>query len=136
MQSTGEEVQLSHDFVRTAKMSSYGLILLGPVLHNWYKALNMLTRNSKSVNVTSAHKTGFMNKPIVVKIKNGLKQTIIDQTTAGPFCVAMFMVYMTAVDGKDVVEKLDRDYLTAMKIYYKIWPIIQFGTFILSSNLC
>jgi protein Mpv17 len=129
MNITGEEdVHLSHDFVRTAKMCSYGLILLGPVLHNWYKALNMLTK-AKPIQNVSTTKTGFMHSQRVVQIKNGLKQTFVDQTTAGPFCVAMFMVYMTAVDGKNVVEKLERDYVNAMKIYYKIWPLIQFSKY-------
>uniref|UniRef100_A0ABM0M4S3 Mpv17-like protein 2-like n=1 Tax=Saccoglossus kowalevskii TaxID=10224 RepID=A0ABM0M4S3_SACKO len=76
-------VTLRHDWGRTARMFSIGLVL-GPFNHYWY---------------------GFLDRLLPAKtIAVVIRKILLDQTVASPFFAASYFIGMGALEG----EKLER----------------------------
>jgi protein Mpv17 len=113
-----------YDWKRTAKMSSFGLFVVGPLLHQWYKLLHRIT--AKSILPGGVEPSKFS------QIYSGMKQVLIDQTVfAGP-SLALFFIYMNLIEGKDwteVYNKMSNVFWDTLIMNWKVWPAVQFINF-------
>ncbi|KAL7276248.1 hypothetical protein RUND412_000755 [Rhizina undulata] len=102
------------DFERLFRFMAWGCII-APVQLRWLQFLNRNFPPSK---------TGGIVAP--------LKKVALDQIIFAPAGLGAFFSYMTLAEGgsrKDVVEKLDNVYFTALKSNYMVWPMVQMINF-------
>ncbi|KAL9644679.1 hypothetical protein ABK040_012333 [Willaertia magna] len=109
-----------YNFNRTLKMASYGLLLIGPTLHLWYKFLD---KTFKTTNITKR-----------VIFINAMKQMVVDQTIFAPFSILQFLTYMGLVERhlwKDIYEKMKKELLPTLIANWMIWPLVQIINFVI-----
>lgn len=100
------------DSRRLAKMGGYGLFVVGPLMHNWFKVLELL--------VTQSGPTGAVMK------------VCVDQMFMAPLSTALFFTVMGLVDGNNLSQiqsKLGKVFWPTLMVNYKIWPAVQFLNF-------
>lgn len=100
------------DESRTMRSAIFGLCLAGPMMHYWYGFLG-----------------GRIGGTGLVK---GIKTMLVDQTCFAPVIIATFFTSQSLLEGKSVKEtkeKLQKDYLYALKGNYVLWPAAQLINF-------
>ncbi|XP_078255546.1 mitochondrial inner membrane protein Mpv17-like isoform X1 [Rhinoraja longicauda] len=101
-----------HNIKRTIKMTTVGLIYVGPILCKWYRYLDQL---------------------IVEKTKTAIfKKMLLDQFALAPCFLAGFMVVTGVLGGlsrEKIYLKFEQNYKTTMMSNYCIWPAAQLLNF-------
>ena len=93
-------------------MTVMGAFIIGPSLRSWYILLDKII---KGTSTTAA-----------------LKKMLLDQGVWAPFFIAGFFTVSDSLDGKSIKqikEKLDTAYFSALKVNYMIWPWVQLANF-------
>jgi protein Mpv17 len=120
----GYSATSSYDYARTAKMSSYGFFVVGPLLHQWYKVLNRFAPKQALL-------PGVVGAPSKFQqVAGGMKQVAIDQIAFAPPSLALFFFYMNLIEGKSWVEvwnKLSAVFWSTLIVNWKVWPLVQFS---------
>ena len=101
-----------YDVMRTLRFTSIGTVLVGPVLFYWY---GFLARTF----------TGHTVAPV-------LKRLAMDQLVFAPLFIPTFMTSVLVLEGKNtcaIKERLQQDYLSALRANYTIWPPAMFFNF-------
>ncbi|KAL0739390.1 hypothetical protein Bca4012_015600 [Brassica carinata] len=102
----------SYDFVRTARMAGYGLLILGPTLHYWFNLMSRL----------------FPKRDLITTFK----KMAMGQTVYGPTMNVIFFSLNAALQGEngtEIVARLKRDLLPTMMNGVMYWPMCDFITF-------
>ncbi|KAG2277973.1 hypothetical protein Bca52824_060528 [Brassica carinata] len=102
----------SYDLVRTARMGGYGLCVLGPTLHCWFNFMSRLLPRQDFI-------TTF-------------KKMAMGNIIYGPVMMVTFFslnALLQGEGGSDIVARLKRDFLPAMRNCIMYWPICDFITF-------
>ncbi|WCJ35531.1 Peroxisomal membrane 22 kDa (Mpv17/PMP22) family protein [Euphorbia peplus] len=102
----------SFDLIRTSRMASYGLLLLGPSQHIWFN---------------------FMSKALPKRdVLSTLKKTFLGQSVYGPANAIVFFSYNAALQGEnrdEIAARLKRDVIPTLKAGLCYWPICDFFTY-------
>ena len=117
--------QSTYDYVRTAKMASYGLIMIGPTLHLWYKVLDRYVARKYPANYVQTKRE---------KTMNAIRQMVVDQTLFAPLALVQFLGYMGLIEGKpiqSIVDKLKVDMMPTLVANWYLWPAVQMINFAL-----
>eukprot|EP00455_Lapot_gusevi_P049704 TRINITY_DN709_c0_g1_i3.p1 TRINITY_DN709_c0_g1~~TRINITY_DN709_c0_g1_i3.p1 ORF type:complete len:187 (-),score=2.28 TRINITY_DN709_c0_g1_i3:137-697(-) len=117
LEQTIERSQNGHKFDvwRTLRMTSYGLIFVGPVVGKWFRYLER---------IAPAHH-GF---------RSVFKKVLIDQVVFAPLTTVGFFAAMGAMEGKrshEIRAKLENSFVDTMIVNYYIWPAVQLINFYL-----
>ncbi|XP_076919267.1 uncharacterized protein LOC143579999 [Bidens hawaiensis] len=102
----------SLDLIRTLRMATFGLLLLGPVQHVWF---NLLGRILPKRDMTTT-----------------FKKLIVGQIFYGPSCTAVFFIYNAFLQGESGIEislRLKRDLLPTLTGGLMYWPVCDFFTY-------
>ncbi|KAG2303149.1 hypothetical protein Bca4012_061479 [Brassica carinata] len=102
----------SYDLVRTARMGAYGLLILGPVQHQWFGFMSRL----------------FPKQDFITTIK----KMAMGQTVYGPTIMVIFLSFNALLQGEggsDILARLKRDLLPVMLNCVMYWPVCDFITF-------
>ena len=113
------------DWVRTLKMASFGIIMIGPTLHLWYKFLDRF--------VAKKYPVGYVLSN-TERTLNAARQMLVDQTLFAPFALFQFLAYMGAIEGKSfdsIAEKMKHDMWPTLVVNWYIWPAAQMLNFTL-----
>ena len=97
----------NYDYYRTLRMTTYGLLVAGPLMVAWYKFLS-----SKF--------------PLVSH------RVIVDQLLAAPTSVFLFFSVNGILEQKTVGEirgRLETEYWPVLKANYMVWPLVQVVNF-------
>lgn len=101
-----------YDFLRTARMAGYGMVILGPSLHFWFN---------------------FVSKVLPQRdLLATFKKIVMGQTLYGPVMTVVFFSVNAALQGENVPEigaRLERDVIPTMINGVMYWPICDFITF-------
>lgn len=101
-----------HSIKRTIKMTTVGLIYVGPILCKWYKYLDQLVVGKSKVAV--------------------FKKVLLDQFVLAPCFLAGFIVVTGFLGGlslEKIYLKLEKNYTNALMSNYTIWPAAQLLNF-------
>jgi len=104
---TGNRAKNDHDWKRTGRMTTVGLIA-GPFVHGWYKFLDSALKGT--------------SKSIIVK------KVLADQLVAAPSLLAGFFLGMGMLEGKSLalcVNELKEKFLFVFMIDCTFWPPLQ-----------
>mmetsp|Transcript_8102 Transcript_8102/g.15033 ORF Transcript_8102/g.15033 Transcript_8102/m.15033 type:complete len:244 (+) Transcript_8102:121-852(+) len=99
------------DFQRNAKFTFLGLVMVGPILHNWF---------------------GFLNKYVTLPGTQGvLVRLALDQTVFAAGFLSLFLGAVQVLDGKpeNVKPMLEAEWWPAMKANWKLWIPANFINF-------
>ncbi|KAF3499825.1 hypothetical protein F2Q69_00040376 [Brassica cretica] len=102
----------SYDLVRTARMGAYGLLILGPVQHQWFGFMSRL----------------FPKQDFITTFK----KMAMGQTVYGPTIMVIFLSFNALLQGEggsDILARLKRDLLPVMLNCVMYWPVCDFITF-------
>ncbi|XP_069742687.1 protein Mpv17 isoform X2 [Narcine bancroftii] len=102
----------NHNVKRTIKMTTVGLIYVGPILGVWYRTLDRL--------VVGQTKTA------------AFKKMLFDQFALAPCFLAGFIVvtgFLGGLSQEKIWLKLQKDYKTTLLSNYAIWPTAQLLNF-------
>lgn len=58
-----------------------------------------------------------------------LARVAVDQGVFAPVMVGVFLSSMAALEGGSPTEKLDKNYVNALKANYMLWPFVQLVNF-------
>ncbi|KAI4389875.1 hypothetical protein MLD38_002049 [Melastoma candidum] len=106
------EDSFTWDFVRTLRMSVYGIAILGPSQHFWFNGIAQVLPKRDLVTT--------------------LKKIFLGQAIFGPINTSVFFSYNAALQGEDfgsIVARLRRDLLPTMRNSVAFWPACDFLTF-------
>ncbi|KAL9648565.1 hypothetical protein ABK040_012224 [Willaertia magna] len=115
--------ELKFDFERTLKMASFGLFMVGPTLHLWYKFLDKY--------IAKKYPSGYIPTK-KEKILNATRQMAVDQLGFSPFSLFQFLTYMGLIEGhsmSDVWIKLKKDLFPTLLVNWMVWPAVQLINF-------
>ncbi|XP_072913228.1 mitochondrial inner membrane protein Mpv17 [Hemitrygon akajei] len=102
----------NHNLKRTAKMTTVGLIYVGPVLSVWYRLLDRLV-------VGQSRTAAF-------------KKMLFDQLAVAPCFLAGFIAvtgFLGGLSREKIWLKLQKDYKSTLISNYAIWPTVQLLNF-------
>ena len=110
-----EKVPLrEHDVVRTARMAAIGTVVIGPIFHVWYAALDKrFARKSPG---------------------NAMRKMTVDQSILAPVFLVLFYGAVGIVERrtiKQISDKIYEEFYPNMVVNYKVWPAVQFLNFYL-----
>jgi len=114
-QNTKENKPYFYDYKRTLRFGVWGLVIVGPVLHGYYKLLDHYIPSSGLV-------------------KNALKKLFIDQIFFAPTMITSFLSYNTIVLEKEVKmdslkNNIEQVLPKTMLYNYLIWPAANYINF-------
>jgi len=95
-----------HDLARTGRMALYGGTVFGPAASTWFRFLQRRVR-LRSANATTAARVAC------------------DQGLFAPTFIGVFLSSMAVLEGSSPREKLERNYASALRANYMIWPLVQ-----------
>ncbi|XP_051880691.1 protein Mpv17 isoform X1 [Pristis pectinata] len=102
----------NHNVKRTVKMTTVGLIYVGPILGAWYR---------------------FLDRLVVGQSKSAaLKKMILDQLAVAPCFLAGFITvtgFLGGLPREKIWLKLQKDYKNTLISNYAIWPTAQLLNF-------
>ena len=100
----------NHDVVRTARMALYGGTVFGPAAATWY---------------------GILQRHIVLSTprKTMLARVAADQGIFAPVFIGVFLSSMAVLEGGSPKEKIEKNYASALKANYMLWPAAQMVNF-------
>ncbi|CAH7672787.1 hypothetical protein PPACK8108_LOCUS7618 [Phakopsora pachyrhizi] len=108
-----------HDFMRSARLASYGGFIFAPLGTRWFKTLNFIK---------------FKNHSVSSLLKMGL-----DQFVAAPTMIAFFFVTMNFLEGNDLKHGEERLKQKWGPTLWKNWmvfvPLQTFNFFLVPSHL-
>ncbi|XP_044510017.1 PXMP2/4 family protein 4-like isoform X2 [Mangifera indica] len=102
----------SFDSIRTLRMASYGMLILGPSQHFWFNYMSKV----------------FPKRDIV----STLKKLSLGQGVFGPSITAVFFSYNASLQGEsggEIIARLKRDLLPTLATGLLYWPICDFITY-------
>ncbi|CAI9115940.1 OLC1v1016957C1 [Oldenlandia corymbosa var. corymbosa] len=102
----------SLDLIRTSRMASYGLLILGPSQHVWF---NFIGRSLPRRDIVTT-----------------LKKLVAGQLLFGPAVTSVFFSFNAALQGEDagqIAARLKRDLLPTLLNGLMFWPICDFLTY-------
>ncbi|KAL9684319.1 hypothetical protein QQ045_021755 [Rhodiola kirilowii] len=102
----------SFDLIRTLRMSSYGLLILGPSQHYWFNFVSRLLPTREVVTT--------------------LKKIVMGQAMYGPCINTIFFSYNAALQGEngnEIFGRLKRDLLPTLLNGAVYWPMCDFLTY-------
>ncbi|KAG2385977.1 hypothetical protein C9374_003126 [Naegleria lovaniensis] len=123
--TTTSTTSFTLDYVRTLKMASFGIVLIGPTLHLWYKFLDRF--------VAKKYPVGYILSK-TERTLNAARQMFVDQTIFAPFALFQFLAYMGTIEGKSfdsILEKMKQDMWPTLIVNWYIWPAVQMLNFTL-----
>ncbi|KAH8519879.1 hypothetical protein H0E87_001354 [Populus deltoides] len=101
-----------YDLVRTLRMAGYGLLIVGPSLHFWFKFVSKLLPKRDLI-------TTF-------------KKILMGQTIYGPIMTVVFFSLNARLQGENsaqIIARLKRDLVPTMINGVMYWPVCDFVTF-------
>ncbi|GAA0160918.1 transporter [Lithospermum erythrorhizon] len=102
----------SIDFVRTTRIASFGLFILGPSQHFWFSFVaNALPKRD---------------------VVSTLKKIVMGQLIFGPIINSIFFSYNAGLQGENghqIIARLKRDLLPTLMGGLMYWPLCDFLTF-------
>ncbi|GAB2219333.1 hypothetical protein Drorol1_Dr00006968 [Drosera rotundifolia] len=101
-----------YDFVRTARMAGYGLLIIGPTLHLWFNFMSKILPGRDLLTTT--------------------KKMVLGQTVYGPVMTAVFFSLNSALQGEnggEIIARLKRDFVPTLVNGAMYWPLCDFITF-------
>ncbi|KOX78483.1 Mpv17-like protein 2 [Melipona quadrifasciata] len=102
----------SYNWPQLKRYAIYGCFIAGPVLHGWYKWLDMFYK-------------GKTIKIIVTKL-------LVDQFILTPPLIALFFISMSSMEGKsNVFDECKTKFLQTFKTSCMYWLPVQFLNFLL-----
>ncbi|KAI8801368.1 hypothetical protein BJ742DRAFT_34558 [Cladochytrium replicatum] len=104
-----------HDFARTARQTSYGLIVAGPSCAAWYR---------------------FLEKYVVTRSRGStlIARVAMDQLVFAPTFIATFFTVMGFLERRpwpSIRDGLVQTFPNALINNYKVWPAVQLANFML-----
>ncbi|CAH3145275.1 unnamed protein product [Porites evermanni] len=110
-----EKVPLrEHDVIRTVRMAAVGTVVIGPIFHVWYAALDQ----------RFSHRSPG----------NAMRKMTVDQSILAPVFLVLFYGAVGIVERrtiKQISDKIYEEFYPNMVVNYKIWPAVQFLNFYL-----
>uniref|UniRef100_A0A7S0BWE6 Uncharacterized protein n=1 Tax=Proboscia inermis TaxID=420281 RepID=A0A7S0BWE6_9STRA len=98
------------DWLRTARFTFLGSVLIAPIVHHWYS---------------------FLNKKIPTQRINAvLKRTFYDQTICAPLIMPTFISSVMVLEGKkisDITYKMENEYFQTLVANWMLWVPAQVG---------
>ena len=102
-----------HDIWRTIRLTSAGLLIIGPTFHVWYDM--------------------FLSKVFLQRtMKVALKKVVLDQGLFAPAFLVVFYCSLGLLElspVKKTVARLKTEFVPNMAVNYSIWPAIQIVNF-------
>ncbi|KAJ6808421.1 putative PXMP2/4 family protein 4 [Iris pallida] len=102
----------SLDFIRTLRMTGYGVMISGPSLHLWFN---------------------FMSRILPKRdILTTVKKMFLGQAVYGPIITVVFFSLNAALQGEtsaEIFARLKRDFIPTIKSGLVYWPVCDFITF-------
>ncbi|KAJ7973974.1 PXMP2/4 family protein 4 [Quillaja saponaria] len=102
----------SYDLIRTLRMASFALLILGPTQHLWFNFLSEVLPKRD--------------------LPTTLKKILMGQAIFGPCINSVFFSYNAGLQGEsghEIVARLKRDLLPTLINGVLYWPICDFVTF-------
>ena len=128
----------NHSFIRSIKMFAYGSLVLGPVLHNWFRFMDHVI--PMPAILTTRQKT-----------KTVLTRVVFEAMTYSPAIISTFYLVNTTVDFYAPDEKtpsyiqekkmngdslwavlrykFEKDFLASYSVSLRLWPFVQAFTY-------
>jgi protein Mpv17 len=112
-----------YDWGRTLRNSTYGVLVLGPLLHSWFQVLSRIAPHIPprlDPYKVKTHKS--------YKLVQGAKQMLVDQIVYAPFGLSLFFTYRSLIDGQTMeqtIENIKFKLWPALQTCWKFWPIIH-----------
>lgn len=112
-----------YDWGRTLRNSTYGVLVLGPLLHSWFQVLSRVAPHIPprlDPYKIKTHKS--------YKLVQGAKQMLVDQIVYAPFGLSLFFTYRSLIDGQTMeqtIENIKFKLWPALQTCWKFWPIIH-----------
>jgi len=97
----------AHDLARTGRMALYGGVVFGPAATTWFRLLQRRVVVPGSPNATIAARVAC------------------DQLVFAPVFIGVFLSSMALLEGGSPADKLRKNYLSALRANYMIWPFVQ-----------
>jgi len=97
---------LQYDVSRLLRQASFGLLIVGPMCHQWMKVLDIMVMAS-------------------TPIRSAVMKTAVDQVTMAPFSTAVFFTYMALAEGKShqqCRQTVATKTWPTLLINWQIWP--------------
>ncbi|CAH9077862.1 unnamed protein product [Cuscuta epithymum] len=114
--STSQMITMSSsdslDIIRTLRMASFGLIILGPAQHVWFNFLGRILPRQDVV--------------------TSLKKLVMGQLVLGPFITGTFFSFNAVLQGEsgnEIAARLKRDLLPTLMNGLMFWPLCDFLTY-------
>jgi protein Mpv17 len=101
----------AHDLKRTGRMALYGGFVFGPVATTWFNLL--------------ARKIVIPGRPRL----ETLARVGCDQGAFAPVMIGVFLSSMATMEGASAKERLEKNWWTALRTNWMIWPFVQFINF-------
>lgn len=121
-------------YIRSFKMFSYGLLALGPILHNWFRIVEYCL--PFKANATPRQ-----------RVLNIIKRVALESITYNPFIITTFYTINTTMDyyltdektppfiveqiakgeslGEVLRHKIERDFVNSYAFGLQLWPAAQ-----------
>ncbi|KAK5582942.1 hypothetical protein RB653_004531 [Dictyostelium firmibasis] len=107
-----EKGEFKLNYKRVITMSTVGVLYSGPMLHYWYKSLDVMIKGE--------------SKSVVIK------KMLVDQLVFAPFAIGGFMTVMNFINNSGELKDLDNfpsSLFYAVKINWLLWPAAQIVNF-------
>jgi protein Mpv17 len=98
----------NYDFVRTARMASWGGLGFAPLAHPWYQFLQRAFPSSSVQHVAS--------------------KVLLDQSIWAAGVTSLLFTYTSLMEGKSLEQaksKIQDSLLPTLKVNWLIWPLVQ-----------
>ena len=115
----------SYSVIRTFRFFLFGGLVVAPIFHVWFGALDSVVGRMMAKNLLS---TAISNSPK----KIGFVKLLIDQTVMAPLFTLIFFVSMGILENlspSGIWEKTKNGYPQALMGNYVVWPLSQFINF-------
>ncbi|XP_067910940.1 peroxisomal membrane protein 2 [Heterodontus francisci] len=101
----GQNTKSLH-FLGPVRFGVFGLVFTGPLSHYFYQYLDKLIPS---------------NVPY-----SQIKRILLDRLMFAPAFLALFFVVINLLEGKELKDKMQTGYWTALKMNWKVWTIFQY----------
>ncbi|CAB4431147.1 hypothetical protein RhiirA5_393635 [Rhizophagus irregularis] len=123
------------DFSRLGRFTIYGFSI-APLVNKWFTFLDKkypFNTDVKAQQPPLIKQNVLFNKNNLIKQNQMIfKRVLLDQFLFAPFGLCLFFGGISVLEGRNfegIKEKFDETYISALKMNYTIWPIVQFVNF-------
>lgn len=104
-----QHLEKTRDYMRSARMFTFGCVVAGPAMSYWYFILSKLR-----------HK----NKPLELTMR-----VCLDQVLFSPISLGAFFLYTGFLKNENIQEKFKKSYKETIFNSWRVWPLVQIINF-------